>query len=144
MMVPREKERRRRKRVDVALPIKIEYNRERLAEATVNISTLGTYFESDNEIPIGTALDMVLEIPKPKMQTAEPVHICCSGVVFRCQLTGNRDSKSRFGIGVFFRSFEEGGEESLSQYLDHVISEEKIKGKIFMQKRQEQKRKGGR
>ena len=140
-MVAHEKERRRRKRVDVALPIKIEYNKGQLLERTINISTLGTYIEADREIPIGTALDIDLEIPKPGVKATDKAHVLCSGVAFRCQLTSNLNSRNRFGIGIFFRSFYEGGEEELSQYIDYVISEEKKKGKIFMQKRQQKRTK---
>ena len=60
----RIKERRRRRRIDVALATKIEYNKKKIKTQTKNISLLGTYLQNDKEIPIGTALDIAIKIAK--------------------------------------------------------------------------------
>ena len=140
-------ERRRRKRIDVALPIKIEYNKERLSAETKNISDLGTYIEIDKKIPIGTTLDIRLEIPKKKLKRGgEKKLVNCKGVAFRCHPALSPESKKRYGIGIFFRSFLKSGEKDLSNYIDYILLEEKRKGKIYMRKRKRKamiKRKGG-
>lgn len=137
------RERRRRRRVDVALAIKIEYNTEKILTRTKNISVLGTYLEIDKEIPIGTALDIKVEIPKTgHKKTAK--EIGCAGVVFRSHPVVSLEGISQYGMGIFFRSFSGSGEEVLSKYIDYVIEEEKKKGKVYTRKRKKKQKRSKR
>lgn len=133
------KERRRRKRVDVALPLKIEYNKEWLPATIKNISILGAYVQAGKELPIGAELKVDLEIPSAAGVPTTMAHVSCTAVVFRCQFTGSGGEQGCFGTGIFFRSFHKGGEEQLSRYIDRILLEEKIKGLKFMEKRKSQK-----
>lgn len=135
------KERRKRRRIDVALPIRIEYNKEKISAETENISVLGTYIQTGKEIPIGTTLGIEIEIAK----AGKVKQISCAGVAFRCRPSGSSEPKKQYGTGIFFRSFLENGEKELSAYIDYILSEEKKIGKIYMRKiRQKQlKQKGG-
>ena len=136
-------ERRRRQRIDVALPIKIEYNKQRLLAETKNISVLGTYLETDKEIPIGIALDIEIEIPNLNLrETGERKQISCKGAAFRCQPIVSEESKNRYGIGIFFRSFARGEEKAISKCIEYFLQQESEKGKIYTHKRK-QKTKGG-
>lgn len=142
----RVKERRRRQRVDVALPIKIEYNKKRISTRTKNISILGAYIETDREIPIGTTLDIKIVIPKKILaRVYKHRRISCTGIIFRCHPVAAVEEKNRYGIGIFFRSFEKEGEKDLSAFIDRVLLHEQKLGKIYMQKRKQRKlkQKGG-
>ncbi|UCB56508.1 MAG: PilZ domain-containing protein [Candidatus Omnitrophota bacterium] len=133
------RERRRRRRVDVALAIKIEYNTEKIITRTKNISVLGTYLEIDKEIPIGTALDIKVKIPKTGHKKTVK-EIDCAGVIFRSQPIASLGPTSQYGTGIFFRSFSGNGEKVLSKYIDYVIEEEKKKGKIYTRKRKKKQK----
>ena len=139
----RVKERRRRQRIDVALVTKIEYNKKKIKTQTKNISLLGIYLQNDKEIPIATALDIAIKIPKTKKNKSRQIH--CKGVVFRCRPIASFKPKSQYGIGIFFRSFLEKAEKELSGYIDYVLLQEKRKGEIYMRKREKKraKQKGG-
>lgn len=142
------RERRRRQRVDTALPIRIKYSREKILGRTKNVSVLGTYLEADKEIPIGTTLDIKIRIPETgQRQAGKGREIRCAGIAFRCQPSGSLEPENQYGIGIFFRSFSERGEKDLSKYIDYTLSEEKRMGKIYMRKRKrkqrQSKRKGG-
>ncbi|MBU3933581.1 MAG: PilZ domain-containing protein [Candidatus Omnitrophica bacterium] len=142
------RERRRRQRVDIALPIRIKYSRKEISGRTKNISVLGTYLEADKEIPIGTTLDIKIRIPETgQRQAGKSREIRCAGIAFRSHPSGSLEPKSQYGIGIFFRSFSERGEKNLSKYIDYTLSEEKKMGKIYMRKRKKEqrqsKRKGG-
>lgn len=142
----RVRERRRRQRVDVALPVKIEYNGRRVSATTKNISILGTYIETSKEIPIGAILDIKIKIPKTAAgKTKKTTEIRCVGTAFRSQPTSSLESKNRFGIGVFFRSFLEKSEKDLSNYIDYILLQEKEIGKIYIRKRKQgrSRQKGG-
>jgi hypothetical protein len=133
------KERRRRRRIDIGLPIEICYNNNRILAETANISILGAYLQSNKEIPIGTALTVTLKIPG--LRKVKPVNsrqIGCTGVVFRCQ---DILPSGTYGIGIFFRAFSKDNERVLSRYIDHILLQEKQKGKIFIHK--QMRRKGG-
>ncbi|TRZ48967.1 MAG: hypothetical protein D4S01_09425, partial [Dehalococcoidia bacterium] len=120
----------------VALPIKIEYNKQRLLAETKNISVLGTCLETDKEIPIGAALDIEIEIPKLSLrETGEKRWISCKGAAFRCQPIVSEKSKGRYGIGIFFRSFAGGEEKAIAKYIEYFLQQESEKGKIYMRKR---------
>ncbi len=142
-------ERRRRRRIDVALPIKIEYNKEKISARIKNISLLGVYLESDKEIPVGTALNIWVDVPKTQAIPGRQIN--CRGVVFRCQSLAGLEPKARYGVGIFFRSFLEGAEEALGGYIDNVLWQEKMEGRIYTRRRkgarpllQKKKRRGGR
>lgn len=143
----RKNERRRRQRIDVVLPIKIEYNKVKISAETKNISVLGAYLETAKEIPIGTSLDIRIEVPKAAPVKADKKkRVSCKGVAFRCQPTGPQEPKNQYGIGIFFRSFLRSGEKELSKYIDYFLLQEKKIGKIYMRKRKRKtmlKRRGG-
>ena len=143
---PRPKERRRRQRADVALTLKIEYNKEGILTKTKNINALGTYTEIAKEIPVGTDLNIRIELPKRGCAKAgRPKKINCAGVVFRCQPVFSAEGKNQYGIGIFFRSFLEKGEKELSGYVDYLLLQERKIGRMYMRKRKQKllKEKGG-
>lgn len=137
----RIKERRRRQRIDVALPIEIVYNKEKIFARTKNISVLGTYLWAEKEVPRDVILDIRIKVPeKGPGQTRKIRKIGCVGVAFRCQATAATEPDKRYGIGIFFRSFLKEGEKDLADYIDYILLQEKKTGKIFMRKRKQRKR----
>ncbi|MFH1046653.1 MAG: PilZ domain-containing protein [Candidatus Omnitrophota bacterium] len=126
-------ERRRRKRIDVTLPIRIEYRDGHALETrTKNISTLGTYIESEKEIPLGTLLEISIDLSYSNARGDEPKKkVVCRGVAFRCYKVAAQTAVSRYGIGIFFRSFQERGEGDLSEFIEYTLQEEKKKGTII-------------
>jgi len=144
-MIPLQ-ERRRRKRIDVALQLKIDYNKESMLGITKNISLLGTYAYTDKSIPKGIDLNIGVKIPQKHLaRSSKEIWIHSQAVAFRSKKSISPQGKSQYGIGIFFRSFSKGSEETLSDYIDYVILKEKEAGKVFMRKRKEKltKRKGG-
>ena len=141
------KERRRRQRIDASLAMKIKYNKQLISTETKNISTLGAYVETDRAIPIGTTLDIRIEIPKTTgLRQIQAKRISCRGAVFRTQAIGTLQAEHKYGIGIFFRSFFQGGERNLQRFIRYMLSREEKKGKIYIRKRKQKelKQKGGR
>ena len=138
----RRKERRRHQRIDVALPVKIEYNEAVVSAKTKNISLLGAYIEIDRKFSIGAPLNIAIKVPKiERGRLTGQKRIDCRGAAFRCQPRAGPESQ--YGIGIFFRSISREGEKTLSRYINYVLAQEKKEGKIYMRKRKLLKRKGG-
>ena len=145
-MAARLVDKRRRRRIDVALPIKIEYNNEEISTGTKNISVLGAYIESEKEIPRDISLDIKITIPERQAaETKEAKQISCKGITFRSRPIQTLEAKKQYGAGIFFRSFLEGGEKDLAEYIDYFLLQEKKKEKIYLKKSKQRlsKRKGG-
>lgn len=140
--MPRIKERRRRKRIDVALALTIGYNEGKITAKTKNISLLGTYIEINKEIPVGTKLNIEIDIPlRGPEKSIRSGQANSEGVVFRSKPLISLQGKSSYGTGIFFRSFSQKDERMLANYIDYVLLQEKKTGKIFMRKRKGKLRK---
>ena len=132
----RSKEKRRRKRIDVALALTIGYNEEKIRAVTKNLSLLGTYIEINRRLPADAKLNIELTIRNKQIN--------CEGVAFRSSPVISLQDNQLYGTGIFFRSFSRGSERTLANYIDYVLLREKKAGKIFMLRRKRtQKRKGG-
>lgn len=131
-----KREKRRRPRIDVALPLQIRYNNEKITAVSKNISVLGTYIEISEELPAGAALTIQAALPV-KDAPAAGAGITCDGIVFRCQPLLSEEPGKKYGIGVFFRSFARGGEKTLSDYIDKMVVLEQKAGKIYMRQREQ-------
>ncbi|MBN2096875.1 MAG: PilZ domain-containing protein [Candidatus Omnitrophica bacterium] len=140
------KERRRHHRIDVNLPITVAYQQKIISSNTKNISILGTYIESNQEITRGMSLDICLTLPKEDLKRRKSKQINCQGIVFRTQPLTSAGPKSRYGIGIFFRSFLKKGEKELLRYINYALEQERKIGKIIIKKRNKRKllkQKGG-
>ena len=116
-------EKRKERRIKVALPIKIiRQNNVEAVGTTENISRLGAYLKTDKEIPLGTDIDVILEIPVYTQDLSLGGTINCRGNIFRCKLTRESESKKYYGIGIFFTHFLKPiDREKLSKYIDFLI-----------------------
>ena len=132
-----QKERRRKQRIDIALSLKITYNKESVLATSKNISLLGAYVYTDEKIPNGTDLNVIVKLPQKQ--------ISCQAVAFGSKQLDSLKNKYPYGTGVFFRSFTEQNEIILEKYIDYLLQKEKEAGKLFMHKQKEKllKRKGG-
>jgi len=142
----RTREKRRRKRIDAALALTIEYDQEKIRAATKNISLLGTFIEVNRAIPTGTKLNIKIKLPpKGPGKSGRSREVRSEGVVFRSSPLISLRGERLYGTGIFFRSFRRGSERTLADYIDYVLLREKKAGKIFMFRRKEKllKRKGG-
>ncbi|MFH1245900.1 MAG: PilZ domain-containing protein [Candidatus Omnitrophota bacterium] len=141
--MPRRKEKRRRPRIDIALPIQIRYNTKEIVTVTRNISVLGTYIEIGEELPAGVDLAIQLKLTEKDLSMDRERQISCSGVVFRCQPVLSEKPGSKYGAGVFFRSFSQAGETILADYIERMILLEQEAGKRYIKKISKKRSKGG-
>ena len=56
-------EKRKEKRIKITLPIRIIYQNSEIIGETKNISRLGMYAEIDRLFPLGSELEIMIEIP---------------------------------------------------------------------------------
>jgi hypothetical protein len=113
-------EKRGEKRIKIDLPIRISYrDNQEVSGKTENISRLGTYCEIDKEIPVGTDINIALEIPIYSEDIASSGKLRCKGRIFRCNLIRESDL---YGIGIFFVIFPKRDDfDKLSRYIDFLI-----------------------
>lgn len=119
-------EKRKGRRIRVSLPIKIAYQHNRSIIAnTENISMLGTYIEIDRQIPLGTNLDISLNIPAYTKNLSLTGEARCQGNIFRCNPARESGAEKYYGIGIFFTNFlNEADKGKLSRYLDFLAAKE--------------------
>lgn len=119
-------EKRKERRIRVALPIKITYqNNLMVVGKTENISRLGAYLEIDKELPVGIDVDINLEIPIYTKDLSLTGKIRCKGDIFRCNLVRESGPKKYYGTGVFFTDFLNlADRDKLSKYIDFLTSKE--------------------
>ena len=136
-------ERRKERRLRAKLPLRISYpDNPPIDSHTENISRLGTYFEIEQEIPLGIKLDMTIEVPVYTNGLPLIANVRCRGDVFRCSLVKEVESKRSYGLGVFFTDFsDEEDRNKLSKYIDLLIFKEKEDIKQGIQRWKEKRRK---
>ncbi|MFH1339514.1 MAG: PilZ domain-containing protein [Candidatus Omnitrophota bacterium] len=135
-------ERRRERRIKVRLPITMSPPDSAPINAyTENISLLGTYLEIEREIPLGTKLDMTIEVPPYSGNSSLTGSVRCGGDVFRCNLAREFESRKLYGHGIFFTGFSTGGDRNkLSKYVDFLIRKEQEDIKQAMQQWRKRRR----
>jgi len=118
-------EKRKERRIKISLPLKIIYQGKELSGFTGNISRLGAYAQMERDLPIGTDIDAVLEIPAYAKDPSLTGKISCKGNIFRANFIEEAKGKKNFGLGIFFTGFpEQKDKEKLSRYIDYLIAEE--------------------
>jgi len=134
-------ERRKEKRMHVALPLKIVFGaKEEISGVTENISRLGSYIEINRQFDSGTELDVTLEIPDYIQDKRTGGTVRCHGTVFRCDLREAPGPGPCYGIGVFFTAFSSKEErERLSKYVDFLSVKEEETAKEGFKKWKERK-----
>ncbi len=137
-------EKRKERRIKIALPIKIIYQGDESSGFTGNISRLGAYAEIDRELPIGADADAILEVPPYTKDASLVGKIKCRCNIFRVNFIREVRGKKYHGLGIFFTGFTgQGDKERLSRYLDHLIAQEekqiKKGAKLWREKREMKK-----
>jgi len=120
-------EKRKERRIKVNLPIKITYpGHPEINAETGNISLLGAYIETDEQIPLGTDADIVLQIPSCAGAAGLSGEVRCKGNIFRCHpLRREPETAAHFGTGIFFTGFSRRAErDKLSRYINFLIEQE--------------------
>jgi len=118
-------EKRKERRIKIVLPIKVIYQGSELSGFTGNISRLGTYAEVERELPIGSDVNVILEIPAYGQDASLGGKAKCRGNVFRSNFIQESKGKKNYGLGVFFTSFnEEADRQKLSRYIDYLVARE--------------------
>jgi len=135
-------ERRRARRIKVNLPIRINYPRNpKICTQTENISILGTYVKVESQIPLGTKLDIIIEIPPYTEDFSLIGNVRCRGDVFRCDLVEEKNRQRLYGLGIFFFDFsDEQDRDKLSKYIDFLILKEKEDIKQALQRWRKKRR----
>ncbi len=135
-------EKRKERRIKVNLPIKITYpGHPEINAETGNISLLGAYIETDEQIPLGTDADIVLQIPSCAGAAGLSGEVRCKGNIFRCHPISRQgnglafhtakairrepETAAHFGTGIFFTGFSRRAErDKLSRYINFLIEQE--------------------
>jgi hypothetical protein len=119
-------ERRKERRLKANIPIKITgKNNLEIFTSTENISFLGAYIEVDRQIPTGTDVEVVLEIPHYSEDLSLAGEVKCKGDVFRCSLVSESNTIKYYGVGVFFTDFYLSEDrDRLHGYIDFLIENE--------------------
>ncbi len=118
-------EKRKERRIKIALPIKVIYQGNESSGFTANISRLGTYAEIEKELPIGVDVGVALEIPAYLKDAPVGGKIRCEGNIFRTHFIQEVKNKKYYGLGIFFTSFnEEADRQRLSRYIDYLSTQE--------------------
>lgn len=119
-------EKRKERRIKVNLPIRITHQDNlEVVGKTENISRLGSYVELDKEVPVGSDIDVTLEIPQYCPDLSLTGTVQCRGNIFRCNVTKETESQKYYGIGIFFTDFLKSSDrDKLSKYIDFLILNE--------------------
>ncbi len=127
-------ERRRRKRVKVQLPVRLDYNDNEALALTKNVSLLGTCLEMDKEILPGTRVALSLDIPKYSDDDKLIGEVKGEGAVVRCSSLAEEPAKTpSYELGIFFSNFLPQGEEKLFNYLQYISKKEEEEVRQWVQ-----------
>jgi hypothetical protein len=94
------------------------------------VSLLGTFAESEKELPQGSKLEVKLVLSPER-------HVKCKGTVIRCEPFGTDVVQRRYLLAIFFSEFTAKEEKRLTQFINQVISEEKVAMGEWLRKRKE-------
>jgi hypothetical protein len=119
-------EKRKERRIKVNLPVRIIYRNSPQIKGTIgNISRLGAYVELDRDIPVGSDIDIIFEIPIYIKDLSLTEEVRCEGKIFRSNLVKEFRSKKYYGMGIFFTNFtKQLDRDKLSKYIDFLILKE--------------------
>jgi len=118
-------EKRKERRIKAHLSIKIVYRDIEINSETENISRLGAYVEIDKELPLGSGVNIILEIPAYKEDLSLSGKIKCKATIFRSHLARELNYKKYYGTGIFFTDFYKPAyKNKLSDYIDFLILQE--------------------
>lgn len=138
-MAYRGKERRRRHRVKVRLPLIIKSSEGDILTYTTNVSLLGTYVESAKRLkPSPQKRELVLELTPSR-------RIRCSGVVLGCEPKPRSVilKKTYYHLNIFFSNFFNNGEQRLADCLEEVLIRQKRVLDRWVKKRRAEKKASG-
>jgi len=121
-------ESRRGRRVGVALPALLAYGNDQLATRTENVSLLGSYVHVEREIPIGTAVNVTLDLPP----TSGGGSAQCQGIVVRCESIG----PALYGLGLFFNQFLGESEAKLDHLIDELLKKQTEEATRYFEERE--------
>jgi hypothetical protein len=116
-------ERRRRRRVKVQMPLRLDYGSNEALASTKNVSLLGACLSMDRPISPGTRVALSLDIPNYTEDNRLIGEVKGEGAIVRCDSVSEGQSPD-YESGLFFSSFLPGGEEKLANYLDFVADKE--------------------
>ena len=101
-------ERRGARRYDLSLPIMVRVPAQGFAETqsgkTRDISTRGLYFVIDRDVNAGSALDIMLTLPR-EMTNGDEVLVKASGKVVRVEQR-NEDGSARQGVAAIIERYD--------------------------------------
>ena len=110
-------ERRKDKRLDRVLPLKLSDPEFDVLTETRNISASGAYCLVDKALPLMTKLSIVILITNTKSKTKEVKKICCQGVVVRQQTVVENNKECHY-VGIFFSDITDKDRRCLVNYIN--------------------------
>jgi len=132
-MVERD-EGRRGRRVRVNLPVILVAGNEQLATRTENVSLLGTFVQSEKELPVGTPVKVALDLPPGENREGGGVQ--CQGIVVRTETL----RPGLYGLALFFNQFLGDGEERLGRLIEELLEKQNEEAKRYFEERERKKK----
>lgn len=118
-------EKRKERRLRAGIPIKIIFRNKEITAKTNNLSRLGAYIETEEEMPLGADLDIALDIPDYCGDLSLSGKVRCKGNIFRCSPAREENARKYYGTGIFFTGFVSPADrDKLSRYIDFLILKE--------------------
>lgn len=98
-------ERRRHRRFDLSLPVKVRVKTQVAAQVTTStkdISARGIYFTISEDLDIGSELECVLTLP-PELCQGNTIQVRCRGKIVRVE---RPDTDNNIGVAATIEDYE--------------------------------------
>ena len=128
-MVERD-EGRRGRRVRADLPAMLVAGNEQLATRTENVSLLGTFVQSEKDLPVGASVKVALDLPPG--ENREGGNVQCQGIVVRTESI----RPGLYGLALFFNQFLADGEEKLGRLIEELLEKQNEEAKRYFEERE--------
>ncbi len=109
-------ERRRFRRADRNIAIKLRDQEADFVTETKNISCIGAYCSIDTYLPILTKLKITLLLPKCR-NSKKPKHITCEGTIVRVEHSGSPIENNKYNIAIYFNEISKGDMKLIDEYV---------------------------
>ena len=112
-------ERRRHKRIDSRLPLKLKEGDYDLITETKNVSCSGAYCEVNRYLPPLTKINVTLVFPRAKGETET---ITCQGIVVRTDHMPYSNGTNYYCVAIYFSDINKADMSKLSAFVEAQAS----------------------
>ncbi len=114
-------ERRRNRRIDRNIPVKMSCEDFDIVTETQNLSSSGVYCRINKYIEPMTKLKVFLLLPFKKNNRSVTKKVACQGVIVRTEAV---PGQTHFQTAVFFNEIHKRDAECISEFVDAVVDNE--------------------